>query len=389
MKRASGHVVVCTGVLVWCSSVAFAQTEPPPDRKWEISVQAGGIFSSNPSRGTATPLPAGGTLPLATGGFAPRVSTWLMGDGARLLNDVNASTGVGLRVTPLDGLFASPLVENRRSGALGFRLARILTSRFSAELSIDYVPLGTRASSSGAGGLVATRTTFVNAMRGLVIDAQAFPQAQPPPTGSFGSGTGSELLTVGTVKVALTRSTRVKPFFTAGGGVESRFGDLPGGHVATTYGLSFGFPACVCLITERDEVRFRVTAPTREVVGVVGLGFDFQPRVTFWRGKAENQSRWGVRTEVRVYMGGRESATFVDTQPSSAKVVLDPEPPPDYPTSGVLVVGGSPALQFSNDPSVTGFESSLSGQALENVRVFEGRGARRRVALTTGVFLRF
>ncbi len=69
------------------------------------------------------------------------------------------------------------------------------------------------------------------------------------------------------------------------------------------------------------------------------------------------------------------------------------EPPdeidPDYPVSGVFVLGASPAAQFSNDPPVTGFESSLSGQPLTNFRVFEGSGIRTRVAITTGLFFRF
>ena len=53
------------------------------------------------------------------------------------------------------------------------------------------------------------------------------------------------------------------------------------------------------------------------------------------------------------------------------------------------MIGASPSAQFSNDPPVTGFDSSLSGQPLTNFRVFEGSGIRTRVALTTGIFVRF
>ncbi len=141
-------------------------------------------------------------------------------------------------------------------------------------------------------------------------------------------------------------------------------------------------------MSERDVVRFRVSEPSRGVVGMLGVGFDYQPRVKFWRGRAENSSRWGIRIEARAYIGSTESETFVDTRPS-----FETEPPDefdfDYPVSGVLVVGAAPAAQFSNDPPVTGFESSLSGQPLTNYRVFEGSGIRARVAITTGLFVRF
>jgi hypothetical protein len=99
-------------------------------------------------------------------------------------------------------------------------------------------------------------------------------------------------------------------------------------------------------------------------------------------------SRWGVRLEVRTYLGAARSETFVDTHPSFA-IGSPHEDVPDYPFAGVFQLGRSPAAQFSNNPAETGFESSLSGQPLTHVRVFEGSGIQTRVTFGTGLFVRF
>jgi hypothetical protein len=140
-------------------------------------------------------------------------------------------------------------------------------------------------------------------------------------------------------------------------------------------------------LNESDDVQIRVAAPSRGFVGMLGVGLDFQPTVGFWRGRAENRSRWGIRIDARVYLGGTESQTFVDTRPSFVKGYPD-EFNLDYPYSGAFVLGASPSAQFSNDPESTGFDSTLSGQPLTNVRVFEGSGMRTSVAITTGLFVR-
>ena len=197
-------------------------------------------------------------------------------------------------------------------------------------------------------------TTFVNAMRPL-IDSGPNTNLLPFTTSSgVWPGTGGQLLTIGALKYALTSMRRVTPFVVGGAGITSRFGELPTAGVRGHYAARFGFPECLCGLSESDVVQFRVSEPSRGVVGMLGIGFDYQPGVKFWRGRAENSSRWGIRMEARAYIGSTESETFVDTRPS-----FETEPPDefnlDYPVSGVLVVGAAPAAQFSNDPPVHGF----------------------------------
>jgi hypothetical protein len=296
--------------------------------------------------------------------------------------------GIGARVAPLDDTLGAFIVGTPNTMAFGFRVARLLSSRLTAEVTLDYSPTGTRAKDSVSGALTETRTTFANAMRPQI---DAGPNSFPGPlTTSSGvrPGTGGELLTIGALRFALTPTRRLTPFVTGGAGVASRSGELPTAGVNGTYSTSFGFPECVCRLNETDDLQIRVSVPTRAFVGMVGVGLDYQPTVTFWRGRAENSSRWGIRLDARVYLGSTESETFIDTRPS---FVTGPpnQDVPDYPSSGVFVLGASPTTQFSNNPPVTGFDSSLSGPPLTNFRVFEGGGMRTRIAITTGLFMRF
>jgi hypothetical protein len=389
MRRIVRDLALCSGLFAAVTATATAQqATPAPTEKWEESAHLSGMMSTNPSGGTFTPPPVNPSLAIATGGLGPRISSWFFGDGAKLLDDVNAQLGSSLRVASLDGLFGSSMIQNGSKMAFGFRVARVLTPRLAAELSLDYSPGGIRASESAAGSLRRARDTFAAAMRQALAVGGAFP---PPVTtaSAMGPGTGGQRLTTGALKVALPSIGRATPFVVGGAGVASRSGDLPGGSINANYAGFFGSSTCDCRMNERNELRVRLSAPTRERLAIMGIGVDYQPTVTFWRGSAENRSRWGVRVEARVYLGGTRSETFVETSHSFVKGEPDPDVDSDFPVAGVLVLGTSPAAQFSNDPAVTGFDSSLSGQPLTNFRVFEGSGMRTRVAITTGLFVRF
>ncbi len=154
MRRTVRDLALCTGVVAMCATTASAQ-QPVPARteKWEVAVTFGGLISTNPSGGTVTAPPVDRLLPLAGGGSGPRVSSWFFGDGATLLNDVNAQLGIGVRVTSLDDVLGSSMIQTPNTIAVGFRVARVLTSRLTAELTLDYSPTGTRARDSVSGAL--------------------------------------------------------------------------------------------------------------------------------------------------------------------------------------------------------------------------------------------
>jgi hypothetical protein len=377
-------------LLVSLATTALAQpVDPGPAGIWELSFHAGGLISTSPSGGTLT-LPAGNSsVSLATGGTGRRISSWFFGEGAQLMNDVNSRLGVSQQITPLDAVLQAPIVQHQGKMALGFRLARGLSRRLTAEITIEYSPIGVRAADAVAGGLAATRSSFVTAMRPLIGSAAPNAFFSPFTTNSsVGHGTGGELVTIGALRVALTPVRRLTPFVVGGVGLASRSGELPAARIDGDYGTTFGFPGCVCTLREHDEIQVRVEAPARGLLGMLGAGVDFQPALRFWRGSPQNRSRWGIRVDARLHLGATKSETFIDARPS---ITVGPpnEDNPDYPYSGVLVVGTSPSAQFSNNPQASGFESTLTGQPLTNVRVFSGSGLRTRVALSTGVFVRF
>ena len=117
-------------------------------------MHAGGrIVASNPTSGTPiVQFPIGD--PIATGGgttFSRAVSSWYYGDGAKLLNDVNARFGVPGRITPLDTTVSRAIAQRKEGGAFGARVARYLTPRIAIELNVDYAPSAwssTRASAA-------------------------------------------------------------------------------------------------------------------------------------------------------------------------------------------------------------------------------------------------
>ena len=82
-----------------------SSTQPP-----RVEVEAYGAFGHLFDSGdTALSLPAPGA-PIGTSSpFFPsrKISSWFFGDGATLLNDVNAQLGVSARVTPLDTAIAT------------------------------------------------------------------------------------------------------------------------------------------------------------------------------------------------------------------------------------------------------------------------------------------
>ena len=389
MRRTVRDLALCTGVAGMLAATASAQQPvPAPTEKWEVSVHLGGLFSTNPSGGSFTSPPGNASLALATGGSGRRISSWYLGDGAKLLNDMNAALGVSQRVTTLDEVLRGSMVQQKTKLNLGFRISRVITRRLTAEVAVDYTPGGARVRDSVVGGVLATRNTFVNALRPMLLTASTSPP-QFVTTSSVGLGSGGQILTTAVMKVALRSTGQVTPFVTAGAGVASRFGQLPAARVEVRY-TTFGFVPCACPVDETDRVLVHTSVPGRSLVGVVGAGLDIQPGLRFWRGRSENTSRWGIRLDARVYLSGSENETFVNTFPSvrtmTEKLELEPN---DGSASGVLTIDSPPGAQFSNDPLVTGFDSTLTGQPLKDFRVFEGGGVRARVAITTGLFVRF
>src|SRR4249919_2189956 len=85
---------------------------------WEIEGYGGIVAARTASDGNRTLPPAGAPLVTSSPIFPTReVPSWFFGDGATLMNGVNADFGIAGRITPLDATFA-PL-DSSRVAAVG------------------------------------------------------------------------------------------------------------------------------------------------------------------------------------------------------------------------------------------------------------------------------
>jgi hypothetical protein len=106
-----------------------AQTAPAKKR-WQLEGFGGLSLFELPKDGTATLPPLGASL-ITSGPTNPtrRVSTWFVGDGASILNGVNAEFGVPARISPLDAAISTLSLSGANAPAFGLRLRRIVTDR--------------------------------------------------------------------------------------------------------------------------------------------------------------------------------------------------------------------------------------------------------------------
>jgi hypothetical protein len=385
MARPALGLILCTSLVLIAPGPTAAQAPTAPE-KWELEVHGGGWFATNPQGGTVAFPQAGPPLPLATGGTGPRVSSWYFGDGAALLNANLSSAPFRSSLSPLDDVLRLPLAQARHHVDVGFRVSRRITPRVAADVTVDYSPGGARMTAATATAIGQTFQSFSWTM------LETLNRATDGGTDFVNDmliefGGGGELLTTGALRVALATAGRTTFFVSGGAGVRSRRGILPHVAMVSNYQNLSGFPSGHYEINETDRLSMRAAGPTHVPVGVFGGGIDIQPGLELWRGVARNTSHWGIRVEARAHVGRSRIDTFVDARPSVT--VSSEAADANTPTQRVIVIGTSPAMQFTTNARLTGFESSLTGPAVENFRVFNATGWPMRITVTTGLFVRF
>jgi hypothetical protein len=321
-------------------SPAWAQTTPTP--RWEVEGFAGLSLFELPSGGTAALPPAGS--PLTTSGPtnpSRRVPTWFLGDGAGLLNGVNAEFDIAGRIAPLDGA--------------------LLSTRLDVELSADLLPGSRELSAKLVDAVETARASFQSAFTGLLTSGP-FTAVAVTATASMANQSSRELATTAAVRWTLT-SGAVAPYITLGGGLVHQIGNLP--SVTLTGNYRFQILGTVP-INETDTLRLRYEQGTA-VVGVAGAGV---------RGPLSERVGWTL--------GGR-----VLLSPQTLTLRLDSEPAVATGTpAGFVESFTTPAIQFSNSAS-TGRESSLSGTPLSGFKAFSTSGLQTRFIITAGLVIRF
>ena len=358
-------LVAALGTVPW----AEAQTKPSPKppapadtNRWEIefNVRLGESVVTSDGRGH---LPDPGASFTTQGNSQTRrVTSWLFGDGAALLNDVLASLGRTERVLPLDALLNSAAVEHATEHGVGLRISRRWKPNLRIEVAGDY----TRATFTLLPGVVPalldTHETFANAFSGLAASAQgaAFFEPALDSQAFAGDGTGHEVVITGALVWEIGKPRRFRPYFVGGGGIAWGFG---GAVAGITENYSFGLPSGA-RINETDTVNIDFSGGIGAVLtGGGGV------RIRISRGS-------GIRLDYRLTMVQNHINTLVSTTP-----VTTNSAPTDAIWSSL-----TPGIQFSNNP---GYDTNLSAPALSSFKAFSGSGFRPRHGLSLGYYFTF
>lgn len=341
------------------AAMLTAATAAAQDRKWEVEVYGGGAWTSS-TAGTRT-LPAAGAPIVTSSPIFPsrEVPSFLFGDGATLLNDVNGEFEIAARLTPLDGVFAKS--AGRTAPSFGVRLRRLLNPRVSLEFAGDFSPSAAAAPEGFEDAIAATRDSFSPAVGSLLATGPLLP-ALIASTSAQEAGQLRENTFTGGVNIRLDDWQWGSSYVTLGAGFASTAGTLPSASVGGGYSFRI---AGEVPISESDAVTLRFERPSTYVV-VAGGGIS-----------GAMTSALSFRVDARVHVGPDTSRILIDTASLNTRGT----------PAGFIESGTNPSIQFSNDPS-TGRRSTLSAPALEGFEVFDG-GARTRILLTAGLVFRF
>lgn len=339
---------------------------PDPSRKWEIEVHGAGILSFNPTGGTSFLPSAGLGFSGPGGGSSLRVPSWFFGAGASLYNTVefNHPGVLSVPIASLDTVLTSPVTRRSHGPALGARVSRELSPRFSIEGDFEY-NFGSLAL-NGAGDRINAAGASWAAAFSQVLGPGLCPGCSGVSVSSVTTihdHQGREILATGALNVNVRTQGRAIPYFTVGGGGIFSMGDAP---VATLVG-NLQFTNAGAPHNETDSIRLHYGVPDHTATGFFGGGVKYY--IT---------SHYGIRAEVRDYVSHYHVDNLLDATPSVA--TLTP--------AGAFAPAGNPTVVFSNNPT-TGFPSSLSAPALSSFRTLAGDGTLHQVEFTFGMFFRF
>jgi hypothetical protein len=363
-----------TALLV--ASVAAAQSTTPGGR-WEVEFHGGGGFERAASDGSGALPPAGSTFLTYQGTATRRASTWYFGDGALLLNQINATFSPALvtgRVTPLDPVLQSAAAAHASGASVGVRVGRAITRRLSVEFTLDAAQGRATFSDEAVAGIEATRASFISALNertGLLASGLGIVFINPRITSeaTIDDERGRQVFTTGALTINLKERGRVIPYATIGAGVITNVGDLPRATLVGNYRFdSLGAATGYWPVNETDTAVLSVATARQH------------PFVTVFGGGARilGSNRWGLRADIRAYVSRNTLDVLVDATPQVAA---------SSPLGAIASIF-VPSIQFSNAASF-GFDSTLSGSRIDGFKTFSSSGMALHVSVSAGYFVRF
>lgn len=377
--RSAPALFVLLGMIA-CALPLSAQPGPTAATggRWEIEIHGGGAVESNPTGGTASQPPAGESFTTFTGRPSRRASSWYFGDGALLMNQIIASfvgsTATG-RITPLDVVLNRAAATRNNDVSLGFRVARAITPRLTAEFNLDAPSGPLKLTDELIAGVEASRASFIptwDERTGLISTGGGFVFTNPSVSSAstITDEQGRRIFSTGALTVNFPTGGRLTPYATIGAGVVSNIGDAPSVTLVGNYRFTslnaFGpssFP-----VNETDTIEIRlVPANNHPFVTVFGGG-----------ARIAGSPRWGVRADIRAYVSKNTFDVLVDATPQVATSI----------PAGFIASTTAVGIQFSNNPS-TGRQSTLSGPAIDGFKTFSSSGTAMHVSISGGYFFRF
>jgi hypothetical protein len=351
----------CVIASFWCVRLAAAQTSAPRATRstWEVEIH-GGFGSASAPRGGTGQLPPAGIEFLSGSDLRPSraISSWYFGDGAVLFNQFRAFFPTIPAIVPLDQALQQAGARRKAGATFGFRVSRLLSDRYTAELSVDFLS-GTlaltdafkaSAETSRASFLATLNATFPGGGPGVAVSSVA--QIQ--------DNRGSRTLTTGVLNLRLTERNGFMTHLTIGVGVESPRGDAP--SVTLTGNYRFGTGG-----TTLDETDALTVRPASRSTFVTVLGGGFKKHIS---------GRSGIRADVRMIIGRNPMIMKLDATPTAGA----------FSPGVTLRTVTTPSVVFSSQPSQ---QRSLSGPRLEAFETFSGSGMPFEVIATAGYYFRF
>jgi len=365
-------ILVCTTLSIALPASAVAgqasPTPPPAGAKWQVEVHGGGLAGgTKPTGHGIDQFPVGAALTPGGGGRGGNsstrsVSSWYFGDGPVVLNSALGFFGSGTRMTPMDEALQRGIIGSRATGTIGARVSRQVTRRLSAEVDVTYVPSALEVTTDARAAIDATVASFTPAWNAMLATGQTSNRTVSSSVATDDGSNAQTRLTAG-VRLDLTPRGHLQPYVVAGAGAVMNHGTPPQAVLTGRYRFDF---AGVFPMDETDVVTIRAVTRTTPVVTVGGGAF---------LGKSP---RRGLKVDVRIHAGPSGADTVVDAKPN----VLQGSP------AFSIFTGGDPGVQFSNNPSATGRQSSLSATT-DGLKTLTDDGWKARVHFSVGYLFRF
>jgi hypothetical protein len=332
---------------------ATPETRRPSEPKWDVEAHGGisAIGSQNKGRGS---LPTTGAV---VGGLIG-VSSFYLGDGARLFNQNQAAVGGGgpvPAIVSIDSLVLGPAIHQQGLGTLGLRVGRAINHRMSIEGTADLSVFHLSFEPAVVTGIEASRASFTPALQ-RALASGAVASTVTSEASVVDRRLASQFFATGALIINLREAGKAIPYVSIGAGAVFNSGDTPYATLVGKYQL--GDPAQI-LGTDTVILHYSLNGPTLVWTGGGGVKYLVSPK-------------WGIRFDARAQIYKDATVSLIDVTPVTALQSTGQQFP--------IVTSG--ALQFSA-------VAPLNGGTVTGATTYAGTGLQTHVVLTAGFFLRF